>query len=172
MVVRYSFLWRSEARAGRTEGRKDRPCVIVAAIMRAADGRFRVRVLPITHTPTGEARSIAIPPKVKRHLGHDADASWIVLDEANEFFWPSVDLRPVSRSKPGVWTFGVLRRKYSRRFRQSSAVYCTAPYVSYVLNLRRTWSDLVVTPPASQPYADFRYKFPRLLAQEFHGVGL
>jgi len=58
--------------------------------------------------PTEEARSIAIPPKVKRHLGLDADASWIVLDEANEFFWPGVDLRPISRSKPGVWTFGVL----------------------------------------------------------------
>ena len=108
MVVRYSFLWSSEARAGQTEGRKDRPCVIVIAIRRAADGRFRVRVLPITHAPTEEARSIAIPPKVKRHLGLDADASWIVLDEANEFFWPGVDLRPISRSKPGVWTFGVL----------------------------------------------------------------
>ncbi len=54
------------------------------------------------------ARSIAIPPKVKRHLGLDADASWIVLDEVNEFVWPGVDLRPVSGLKPGVWTFGVL----------------------------------------------------------------
>ena len=114
MVVRYSFLWSSEARAGETEGRKDRPgvkdrpCVIVTAIRRAADGRLRVRVLPITHVPSEEARSIAIPAKVKRHLGLDADASWIVLDEVNEFFWPGVDLRPVSRSKPGVWTFGVL----------------------------------------------------------------
>jgi hypothetical protein len=108
MVVRYSFLWSSEARAGETEGRKDRPCVIVTAIRRAADGRLRVRVLPITHVPTEAARSITIPAKVKRHLGLDADASWIVLDEVNEFFWPGVDLRPVSRSKPGVWTFGVL----------------------------------------------------------------
>jgi hypothetical protein len=108
MVVRYSFLWSSEAIAGETKGRKDRPCVIVIAIRRAADGRLRVRVSPITHTPTEEARSVAIPAKVKRHLGLDADASWIVLDEVNEFFWPGVDLRPVSRSKPGVWTFGVL----------------------------------------------------------------
>jgi len=108
MVVRYAFLWSSEARAGETEGYRDRPCVIVTAIRRAADGRLRVRVLPITHVPTEEARSIAIPAKVKRHLGLDADASWIVLDEVNEFFWPDVDLRPVSRSKPGVWTFGVL----------------------------------------------------------------
>ncbi len=90
MVVRYSFLWSSEARAGQAEGRKDRPCVIVTAIRRVADGRLRVRVLPITHMPTEEARSIAIPPRVQRHLGLDAD------------------LRPVSRLKPGVWTFGVL----------------------------------------------------------------
>lgn len=108
MIVRYSFLWSREAEAGETEGHKDRPCVIIIAIRRAADRRLRVRVLPITHLPAEEARSVAIPPKVKRHLGLDADASWIVLDEANEFFWPGVDLRPISRSKPGVWTFGVL----------------------------------------------------------------
>jgi len=108
MVVRYSFLWSTEAKAGQTEGRKDRPCVVITAIRRIADGRFRVRVLPITHTPTEEAPSIAIPAKVKLHLGLDPDASWIVLDEVNEFFWPGVDLRPVSRLRPGVWTFGVL----------------------------------------------------------------
>ena len=108
MVVRYSFLWSSEARAGETEGRKDRPCVIVTTVKRDPDGRFRVRVLPITHRPSEPERSIAIPRKVKRHLGLDADASWILLDEVNEFFWPGVDLRPISRSKPGVWTFGVL----------------------------------------------------------------
>ena len=108
MVVRYSFLWSNEARAGETEGRKDRPCVIITAVKRDPDGRVRVRVLPITHRPTEPDRSVAIPPKVKRHLGLDADASWIVLDEVNEFFWPGVDLRPVSRLKPGVWTFGVL----------------------------------------------------------------
>jgi len=67
-----------------------------------------VRVLPVTHRPTEPLRSIEISPKIKRYLGLDADASWIVLDEVNEFFWPGVDLRPVSRSKPGLWTFGVL----------------------------------------------------------------
>jgi hypothetical protein len=108
MVVRYSFLWSSEARAGETEGRKDRPCVIVTAVKRIADGRFRVRVMPITHRPSQAERSVAVPPKVKRYLGLDADASWIVLDEVNEFIWPGVDLRPVSRAKPGVWTFGIL----------------------------------------------------------------
>ncbi len=108
MVVRFSFLWSSEAKAGETEGRKDRPCVIVTAVKRIADGRLRVRVLPITHRPSEVARSVMVPPKVKRYLGLDADASWVVLDEVNEFIWPGVDLRPVSRAKPGVWTFGVL----------------------------------------------------------------
>lgn len=108
MVVRYPFLWSSEARAGETEGRKDRPCVVITAVRPTAEGRFRVRVLPITHRPSEPSRSIAIPAKVKRHLGLDADASWIMLDEVNEFLWPGVDLRPISRTKPGVWTFGVL----------------------------------------------------------------
>ncbi len=117
MVVRYSFLWSSEARVGETEGRKDRPCVVITAVRRAPDGRFRVRVLPITHRPTEPHRSIEIPAKVKRHLGLDADASWIVLDEVNEFFWPGVDLRPISRSKSGVWTFGVLPHEIFEKIR-------------------------------------------------------
>lgn len=62
----------------------------------------------MTHRPTEPARGVAIPPRVKRHLGLDDDGSWIVLDEVNEFIWPGVDLRPISRSKPGVWMFGVL----------------------------------------------------------------
>src|SRR5260370_37465295 len=108
MVVRYSFLWSSEAKAGETEGRKERPCVIVTAIKRIADGRFRGRVLPLTHRPAEAARSVAVPPKINRYLGLDADASWIALDEVIEFIWPGVDLRPASRAKPGVWTCGGL----------------------------------------------------------------
>jgi hypothetical protein len=95
--------------AGRGNGRaQGSSSVVVAAVRRTADGQFRVRVLPITHVPAEPARSVAIPARVKRHLGLDDDASWIVLDEINEFAWPGVDLRPVSRAKPGVWTFGVL----------------------------------------------------------------
>jgi hypothetical protein len=117
-VVRYSFLWSSEARVGETEGRKDRPCVVVTAVRRIAEGRFRVRVLPITHVPAEPARSIAIPPRVKRHLGLDDDASWIVLDEVNEFVWPGVDLRPVSRAKPRQTGRVDLRRVADRNVRR------------------------------------------------------
>ncbi len=108
LIARYAFLWNAEARAGRTEARKDRPCVIVLAVHREADSRVRVRVVPITHAPHRPDRAVEVPPKVQRHLGLDADASWIVLDEANEFVWPGVDLRPIARAKPGVWTYGVL----------------------------------------------------------------
>lgn len=108
MVVRYAFLWSDEAASGRTEWRKDRPCVIVVAAVQQGDGRVRVRVVPITHAPKDPERGVAIPAKVKRHLGLDEDESWIVLDEANEFVWPGPDLRPVAREKAGVWTFGVL----------------------------------------------------------------
>jgi hypothetical protein len=108
LIVRYAFLWSDEARQGRTEARKDRPCVVVIAVRPEGGARFRVRVLPITHTAQHPERAVALPPKLKRHLGLDTDASWIVLDEANEFVWPGVDLRPISPSKPGVWSYGVL----------------------------------------------------------------
>ena len=108
LVVRCAFLWSDEARQGRSEARKGRPCVVVVAVRPEGDARFRVRVLPTIHTAQHPERAVAPPPKVKRHLGLDADASWIVLDEANEFVWPGVDLRPITRSKPGVWSYGAL----------------------------------------------------------------
>ena len=132
MVVRYSFLWSTESKAGETEGRKDRPCVVITAVKRVADGRYRVRVLPITHRPSEPSRSIAIPGNVNRHLGLDRDASWIVLDEVNEFVWPGVDLRPVSRAKPGVWTFGVLPAEIFDELRAK---------LRAVLQVRRTFRD-------------------------------
>jgi hypothetical protein len=81
---------------------------------------MRVGVVPITHTYP--ARAALLPPNLKRHLGLDADASWIVLDEANEFVWPGVDLRPIARTKPRVWAYGVLpcELDYELRRRQQS----------------------------------------------------
>jgi len=51
---------------------------------------------------------VPLPPKMKRHVGLDDESSWIVLDEASEFVWPGVVLRPISRAKPGLWSYGVL----------------------------------------------------------------
>ena len=46
LIARCAFLWSDEARAGRTEVRKDRPCVIVLTMQRETDRRLRVRVVP------------------------------------------------------------------------------------------------------------------------------
>jgi len=48
LVVRYSYLWKREAEAGREEGVKARPCAVVIAV-ETEPGRTRVIVLPVTH---------------------------------------------------------------------------------------------------------------------------
>lgn len=105
MVARYAYLWADEAEAGRREGRKDRPCVAVVAAERQSDGRVRVRAVPITHAAKDPARGVELPGKVTRHLGLDADASWIVLDEFNEFVWPG-PARTCARCRGGRRAFG------------------------------------------------------------------
>ena len=37
---------------------------------------------------------IEIPPRVKAHLGLDAQPSWVIVSEVNAFVWPGYDLRP------------------------------------------------------------------------------
>lgn len=108
LVIGYSFLWSHENARGLQEGSKDRPCAIVLVKSEAEGERRIVTVAPITHTPAADGRSIALAPKVKRHLGLDDQASWIVLDELNRFIWPGTDIRPISRRHPGVFSFGVL----------------------------------------------------------------
>jgi len=108
LVVSYSYLWHHEHRAGRAEGRKDRPCVIVLAIENKADGTTLVRVVPVTHTPPDNpAHALELPAPVKRHLGLDDEKSWVILDEVNEFEWPGFDLRPMPKN-PGRYNYGFL----------------------------------------------------------------
>lgn len=100
LVISYAYLWHHEHRAGREEGVKGRPRVVVLAASSAADGTMTVRVAPVTHSPPDDlATAIELPQAVKRHLGLDDDRTWIVIDEVNEFMWPGFDLRPVSRSR-------------------------------------------------------------------------
>ena len=76
LVIAYSYLWHREHEAGREEGRKERPSVVVLAIERDADGATVVTVLPITHTPPADpALAVEMPAPVKRHLGLDAERS-------------------------------------------------------------------------------------------------
>ena len=100
LVISYLYLWHHEHNAGRDEGTKSRPCVIVLAIEKPADGTIMVRVAPITHSPPGIlAVAPKIPRAVKHHLGLDDERSWVILDEVNEFAWPGFDLRPIPPSR-------------------------------------------------------------------------
>jgi hypothetical protein len=94
LVISYAYLWHHEHQAGREEGQKDRPSVIVLAVEREADGATVVTVLPITHQRAGRSGiggrdSVAgqTASRARRRLVLDCVA------EGNEFLWPGYDLR-------------------------------------------------------------------------------
>jgi hypothetical protein len=94
LVIRYSYLWYSEHVRGSEEGQKDRPCAVVAAVRSERIGSPRVLVLPITHSsPKNPDHAVEIPARVKARLRLDAERSWVILSEWNEFVWPGPDLR-------------------------------------------------------------------------------
>jgi hypothetical protein len=109
-VIRYAYLWRSEAEQGLIEARKDRP-VAVVLVHKDAAGKTITLVLPITHSPPSDlAAAVEIPAEVKASLGLDGDRSWIVCDEANRFHWPGYDLRPLPGARSNRWEYGMLPR--------------------------------------------------------------
>jgi len=108
LVISYSYLWHHEYRAGREEGRQERPCVIVLAVENADERITLVRVVPVTHRlPDDPSVAVELPAGVKRHLGLDEERSWVILDELNEFVWPGFDLRPIPGSR-GSFAYGFL----------------------------------------------------------------
>lgn len=112
LVIRYSYLWRDEARRGQEEGTKDRPCAVILAVEGGGD-HSDVAVLPITHTPPRVAdHAVEIPPATKRRLGLDDAPSWIVTTEANIFAWPGPDIRPAGG---GEFAYGYLPAALTRQ---------------------------------------------------------
>ncbi|ANL76435.1 hypothetical protein AMC83_PE01028 (plasmid) [Rhizobium phaseoli] len=81
-VIRYPYLWASEARAWR-DGRVDRP-IAVGVRMPRSDGD-RVLFFPITTKQPEASRFAAEMPAIeKRRAGLDADRRlWIIFDEFN-----------------------------------------------------------------------------------------
>lgn len=109
LVIRYAYLWRREQEAGREEGAKDRPCAIVLALAGQEEGRPRVVVLAVTHTPPQPpTEGIELPAPVKRRLGLDGERSWVIVSEANVFLWPGPDLRFLTGGGPDSAAYGVL----------------------------------------------------------------
>ncbi|MBC7953556.1 MAG: hypothetical protein H7Z12_17275 [Rhodospirillaceae bacterium] len=116
LVFRYEYLWKRQARAGRSVAEKERPACIVVALHRA-EGDTRVVIVPITHSPPREGEpAVELPPRVKVHLGLDDSPSWIVLAEANIDIWPSPDMRPIP-GRPGRFDYGLLPLKLLNQIR-------------------------------------------------------
>jgi hypothetical protein len=112
LVVRYGYLWAGEHLEGREEGRKDRPCAIIAAVRTEDVEGIRVLVLPITHRPPEDARfAIEIPAIVKRRLRLDGAQSWVVISEWNDFVWPGPDLRRLPDADESTVAYGMLPPK-------------------------------------------------------------
>lgn len=118
LVIRYSYLWENEARQGREEGVKDRPCAVIL-VLRNEDGEALVRVLPVTHSaPADGAGALEIPLATKHRLGLDSERSWVVLDEANDFIWPGPDLRPAVTGDPASAIHGMLAPGFMKVLRE------------------------------------------------------
>jgi hypothetical protein len=111
LVIRHVYLWWNEARSGREEGFKDRPCVIVHT--RQNEYReIEVYISPITHTPPkNPERAMQIPAATKKRLGLDVEPSWIITTEINRFIWPGPDIRPVPGGGPA---YGLLPATMTR----------------------------------------------------------
>ena len=116
LVIRHAYLWWNEARAGREEGLKDRPCLIVHRFENE-QGEIDVYIAPITHTPPkARERALEMPIATKSRLGLDAQASWIITSEVNRFIWPGPDIRAVPGGRaaygllPAAMTRDVVRQ--------------------------------------------------------------
>lgn len=108
LVIRYSYLWSHEAKAGHEEGSKERPCAVLLTTTTRAGAKV-VTVLPVTHTPPSDERlAVEIPQATKVRLGLDDDRSWVVLTELNQFQWPGPDLRTVPGDPAGEVAYGQL----------------------------------------------------------------
>ena len=118
LVISYAYLWHEEARRGLAEGGKDRPCVIVVSTIRDESGTV-VTVVPVTHHPPKDPdTAVELPAATKRRLGLDDQRSWAVVSEVNRFRWPGPDVRPIPRSNPPSFSYGLLPAKLFLRIRE------------------------------------------------------
>jgi hypothetical protein len=118
LVIRYAYLWRADFLKGQEEGVNDRPCAVIL-VTHTSEGEPIVTVLPVTHSPPRDpALAIEIPAETKRRLRLDAERSWIMLDEANQFAWPGPDLRPANPGEAESVVYGLLPRAFYLKMRE------------------------------------------------------
>ena len=70
LVISYAYLWAREHGGGAEEGRKGRPCAIVAA-RQIIEDREVITVVPVTHAPPPDPDDgVEIPPALDYLLLH------------------------------------------------------------------------------------------------------
>ena len=134
-MINYAYLWLAEHEQGKEEGAKDRPCAVIL-LMGRDEGDILVTVVPVTHAaPADPEDAVEIPAATKQRLGLDAGRSWIVVTEVNRFAWPGPDLRPISRSEPERFDYGL---RPPSLFRQVKARLGTRAASRRLRSVRRT----------------------------------
>jgi hypothetical protein len=119
-VIRYAYLWADQNARGREEAEKDRPALVLALTVRQDNGTTEVLVLAVSHTPIADPDdAVPFPREVKRRIGLDDAPSWIVTTEANAFFWPGPDIRPVPGRAPTTVVYGRVPDGLLRRVARS-----------------------------------------------------
>jgi PemK-like, MazF-like toxin of type II toxin-antitoxin system len=126
LVIRYAYLCRCEHARGLEEG-KDRPCAVILVTMTEDDQQV-VTVLPVTHSPPSDPQAaVEVPAATKRRLGLDAERSWIMVDDANQFVWPGPDLRPARSDDASSVAYGLLPdglfKEVQKKFARASGLY-------------------------------------------------
>ena len=94
-IIRFDYLWRDEAERGRIQGAKERPCAVIIALRREADGSQRVFLAPVTHSPPQKGQSaIEVPARFSAMTGLDESRSWLVVSEVNRVDWRDPGIVP------------------------------------------------------------------------------
>ena len=112
-IVEHFFLWADQQAEGQIEGRKARPCIIIA-VEEQGRTEARVTLVPITSSaPRPKRSAVAVPNNIKASLGLDITRpAWVIVDEVNVFAWPGFDLVPQLRGGfvRGMVTIGFFER--------------------------------------------------------------
>lgn len=107
-VLPYRFLFSDQADAGREEGIKERPCVVVLAV--GEGERPQVVVAPVTTRPPVDPDAVPLSAEA---FGGDRP-SWILPWELNVFRWTGPDVGRARRPAGAWWRIGVLEPRLQK----------------------------------------------------------
>src|SRR5262245_48772182 len=113
LVLPHLYVWRAEHAAGRSS--ETPAAVMIVAATPLDGGRLLVAATPITNgEPPAGQRAVQVPAAVAAHLRLEAQRSWVVCTEYNEFVWPSIGL---GETRDGASVYGMAPQKLAASVR-------------------------------------------------------